>query len=186
MTITPRSPSEFGVFRCIAAAEALLTSSVPTRFTLISQEEIARHRAVLAKQAPRRPDAGAVHRDIEAAQKRYGCGDRRIDRGFRGDVHAVKARGGASSATAAAPASALRSSSATRPPLAIRARAVASPSPEPPPVTAARVPRMSMTSEPKAAVDVEATSGKEIVLRDEQRGVRDSSGRPRRLSGTGP
>ena len=43
-----------------------------------------------------------------------------------------------------------------------------------------------MTSEPKAAVDVEATSGKEIVLRDEQRGVRDLLGKAQALERTGP
>ena len=42
-----------------------------------------------------------------------------------------------------------------------------------------------MTSEPKAAVDVEATSGKEIVLRDEQRGVRDFLGKAQALERNG-
>ena len=96
MTITPRSPSAVRRVLLHRGRGGLAHQQRADEIHLDHlAEEIARHRAVLAKQAPRRPDAGAVHRDIEAAQKRYGCGDRRIDRGFRGDVHAVKAGGGA-------------------------------------------------------------------------------------------
>src|SRR5688572_11663804 len=186
MTITPRSPSEFGVFRCIAAAEALLTSSVPTRFTSIS---LRKKSPGIAPSLPSRRGCVPMPAQLTAISRPPSSATAAASAASTADSEATSTRSklaaGPSSATAAATAAALRSSSATRPPLAIRARAVASPSPEPPPVTAARVPRMSMTSEPKAAVDVEATSGKEIVLRDKQRGVRDFLGKAQALERDG-
>ena len=70
MMITPRSPSAFGVFCCMAAAAWAAHQQRADEIDFDDlAEEVAGHRAVLADELARRADAGAVDGGREPAHR---------------------------------------------------------------------------------------------------------------------